>query len=743
MPSDNAHSPPSSLLIVSNRLPITITSHSDSEFHFERSSGGLATALAHTHRERKALWLGWPGSHFRTVAARQQVHDLLKSQHGCVPVFLGARAIQQYYHGFSNRALWPLFHSFQTYFVYNEDEWEAYVNANRAFCEVVLQVAQGDELIWVHDYHLFLLPGMLRQYLPEARIGFFLHTPFPSSEMFRVLPCREAVLRGLLGADLIGFQTFGYMQNFLWAAYRILGIDAETGYLNFGGRQVAFEVHPIGIDPDQFLNAIYYDDATQAEINRLEQSIGNRKLLLGMDRLDYSKGIPARLRAYQRFLKTHDAWHERVTLIQVAVPSRERVLAYQELKRQVDALVGEINGVFGTTSWTPVQYVHRNLPFAQICALLHRADVALITPLRDGMNLVAKEYVACQEDKPGALILSEFAGASSEMGEAFFVNPYDEEGMAERIHEVLSLPEDVLLERMAALHSRICTHTINVWSEQFLSALRSIQHPRQAQPVVNMTRQLLVDAYKLARRRLIMLDYDGTLTPLVPLPHRAVPSDDILLTLRTLQARPGNVVVVCSGRRRDNMQDWFQDSGCFLVAEYGAWLWDAEEQGWRLTLPELNNDWKATIRPLLEQLVGQTPGSILEEKEFSLVWHYRLADPEFALWQARELCTQLQGMLAGTGLQVQNSHKDVEVKWAEVNKAIPAHYLLDALQPLDFVMAIGDDRMDEDLYSAVPKDQWAIKVGTAPSSAPYTLSTPTDVLALLHQLATEETICSK
>ena len=738
MPSVNGHSPSSRLLIVSNRLPITITNNSDGELSFERSSGGLATALARTHRDMKSLWIGWPGSQFRTGAVRRQVQDVLKCEYGCIPVFLGARAIQRYYYGFSNRALWPLFHSFQTYFAYDEDEWEAYVNANRMFCEAVLKEAQGDELIWVHDYHLFLLPGMLRQYLPKARIGFFLHTPFPSSEMFRVLPCREAILRGLLGADLIGFQTFSYMQNFLWAVYRVLGIDAETGYLNYGGRQVAFEVHPIGIDPDQFLDAIHHDEQTQDEIKRLDQSVGPRKLLLGMDRLDYSKGIPNRLRAYQRFLKTHVEWHERVTLIQIAVPSREKVLAYQELKRQVDERVGEINGVFGTTSWTPVQYVHRNLPFAQICALLRRADVALVTPLRDGMNLIAKEYVACQEGKPGALILSEFAGASSEMGEAFFVNPYDEEGMAERIHEVLSLPDDVLLERMTALHNRIRTYTINVWSERFLYALQSIQHPQQAQVLVNETRQLLVDAYMQAKRRLIMLDYDGTLTPLVSLPHRAVPSDEVLLTLRALQAQPGNVVVVFSGRRRDNMQDWFQDSGCFLVAEHGAWLWDRDELTWRLTLPELKDDWKATVRPILEYIVGQTPGSTLEEKEFSLVWNYRLADPEFGLWQARELCSQLQGMLAGTGLQVQSNHKDVEVKWTEVNKGITAHYFLDTLQPLDFVLAVGDDRMDEDLYTAVPQDQWAIKVGTAPSTAPFALANPGAVLELLQQLAAEE-----
>lgn len=690
------------------------------------------------HLGRDSLWIGWPGEHFRTAALRRRVERLLREEYRCVPVFLSARDIHRYYHGFSNRALWPLFHSFQTYFSFSEEEWESYAHVNRLFCNAVLEEARGDELIWVHDYHLFLLPQMLRQHLPEARIGFFLHTPFPSSETFRVLPCREALLRGLLGADLIGFQTFGYMQNFLWAVYRVLGIDAETGYLSVGGRQVAFEVHPIGIDPKQFLNAIHHDPATKAEIKRLDKSLGHRKLLLGMDRLDYSKGIPARLRAYRRFLGTHPEWRERVMLIQVAVPSREKLVAYQELKREVDELVGEINGVYGTTTWTPVQYVHRNLPFHEICALLRRADVALVTPFRDGMNLVAKEYVACQENRPGALILSEFAGASSEMGEAFFVNPYDEAGMAERLHEVLSLPEDVLAERMQALHKRICAHTVDDWCENFLTSLASAPSARATRPLTAVERRKLVAAYRRATRRALLLDYDGTLTPLVKLRQRATPSPRLLAILAALQRDRRNVVAIISGRDRHTMERWLGGTGCILIAEHGAWLRDPAEGEWRKLHPELRDDWKASVRPILERVVAQTPGSSLEEKDFSLVWHYRTADPEFGLWQARELYSQLQGMLAGTGLQVQSGNKVIEVKWAEVHKGAAAAHLLERVQPVDFVLAMGDDRTDEDLFAAVPPEQWTIKVGEAFSAARFSLPSPAEVLDLLQELSGEE-----
>ncbi len=725
----------SKLLIVSNRLPVTIRQDDDGEIAIARSAGGLATALARAHTQGDSVWIGWPGDYFDDTTTQEHISALLREQYRCLPVFLSQEDIDGFYYGFSNRALWPLFHYFESYFVYDEEAWESYVKVNQLFCDVIVEHARGDELIWVHDYQLFLLPGMLRQHLPDVRIGFFLHIPFPSSELFRVLPCREALLRGLLGADLIGFQTFNYMQNFLWSVYRVLGIDAETGFLPFGGRQIAFGVHPIGIDPQQFLTAIHTDHDTQEELARLDESIGDRKLLLGMDRLDYSKGIPARLRAYRRFLAAHAEWHERVTLLQVAVPSREQVPAYQELKRQVDELIGEINGVYGTTTWTPVQYVHRNLPFAQICALLRRADVALVTPLRDGMNLVAKEYVACQEDRPGALIIAEFAGASSEMGEAFFVNPYDEEGMAVRIYEVLSQPDSVLRERMATLHKRVCTHTVDVWADTFLGALTSIPQSRRSRTLTRQERCRILAAYRQAHRRVFLLDYDGTLAPLVDVRHQAAPDPEVVQLLHDLQGDARNVVAVISSRDRRIIEQWLGQCGCFLAAEHGAWFFDPAERIWTLHMEELSEDWKSTVRPLLEHVVEQTPGSVLEEKQYSLAWHYRLADPEFALWQARELSSQLQGMLAGSELQVQSGNKVVEVKWAKVHKGLAAAHVMEQATGADFILAIGDDHTDEDLFAAVPEDQWTVKVGIGVSSARFALFSPAEVIQLLRDLA--------
>jgi trehalose 6-phosphate synthase/phosphatase len=732
MPQDAGNAETSKLCIVSNRLPITIRHNEAGELVIERSSGGLATALANSHETYDSVWIGWPGSQIDDLDTQHHVAKMLKQEHRSVPVFLSECDIERFYHGFSNSALWPLFHYFETFFHYDEEAWASYVQVNRLFCDTVIREVSNDALIWVHDYHLFLLPGMLREHLPEARIGFFLHIPFPSSEMFRVLPCREALLRGLLGADLVGFQTFGYLQNFLWSAYRVLGLDAETGYLPYGGRQVKFGVHPIGIKPEQFLHAVHHDAETADELARLDSSIGARKLLLGMDRMDYSKGIPARLRAYQRFLATHEEWHERVTFIQVAVPSREQVMAYQNLRRQVEELVGEINGVYGTTTWTPVQYVHRNLPFPQICALLRRADVALVTPLRDGMNLVAKEYAACQENQPGALIIGEFAGASAELGEAFFVNPYDTEGMAERIYEVLTLPDDVLAERMTTLHKRVCTHTVDRWADKFLNMLKSVQFTPRTRLLIGGERRRLLDAAVHASRRVLLLDYDGTLAPLVPLRHRAAPSPAVLSLLQKLQQDARNMLAVVSSRDRLTLQRWLGDCGCILAAEYGAWF--NTDGTWEL-LQELSDDWKATIRPILERVVDQTPGSLLEEKDYSLVWHYRMTDPEFGLWQARELCSQLQGMLAGSELQVQSGNKVVEVKWSRIHKGVAASQIIELAQPADFILALGDDHTDEDMFAAIPPDQWTVKIGMGVSSARFSLPNPTDVQQLLQELA--------
>jgi trehalose 6-phosphate synthase/phosphatase len=721
------------LLIVSNRLPVTIHQDGD-EFTVERSSGGLATALSHPHAAGNSLWLGWPGSAYESDADRRRLTRLLHDTYRFSPVYLTDEQVQRYYYGFSNGALWPLCHFFEAHVVYDDEEWEAYVQVNRLFCDAVAEEVRGDELIWVHDYHLFLLPDMLRQRFPEARIGFFLHTPFPPSELFRVLPCREVLLRGLLGADVVGFQTFNNLQNFLYSVYRVLGIAADMNALSYEGRPVHCAVHPISVDPKQFLKALDSDADTLGESRRLDEAMGDRKVILGMDRLDYSKGIPGRLRAYQRLLRAHPEWREAVTMVQVAVPSREQVAAYQDLRRQVDELVGEINGTYGTTTWTPVQYVHRNLPFAEICALLRRADIALITPLRDGMNLVAKEYAVCQKARAGALILSEFAGASSELGEAFFVNPYDTEGMAARMHEVLSSSDEALADRMGALHRRVCAHTVHAWAQKFLDELASVQTQRTPCALNDTAQRRLLVAYTKAEKRVLLLGYDGASSSSVERWYRTAPGADLLNALQALSQDPCNTVAVLSGQDRGTMENWFGSCDVVLVAEEGGWIRESPQVPWRQTLADLDDDWKATARPILEDAVARIPGSALEERGHSLGWQYHLADPEFSLWQARELYGQLQAMLAGSGLQVQRGNKLVEIKRAEIHKGMFGAQII-AAAGADFIMAIGGQPSDEALFESVPPEQWTVKTGTGFSRAQFVLPTTTDAVALLQTLA--------
>ena len=721
------------LLIVSNRLPVTVHQDGD-EFTVQRSSGGLATALSHPHAARDSLWLGWPGSGYESANDRRRLTRLLRDTYRFSPVYLTDEQVQRYYYGFSNGALWPLCHFFEAHVVYDDDEWEAYVEVNRLFCDAVADEMHGDELIWVHDYHLFLLPDMLRQRFPEARIGFFLHTPFPPSELFRVLPCREALLRGLLGADVVGFQTFNNLQNFLYAVYRVLGIAAEMNALSYEGRPVNCAVHPISVDPKQFLTALDSDAAALEEARRLDEAMGDRKVILGMDRLDYSKGIPGRLRAYQRLLGAHPEWREAVTLVQVAVPSREQVAAYQELRRQVDELVGEINGTYGTTTWTPVQYVHRNLPFAEICALLQRADIALVTPLRDGMNLVAKEYAVCQKERAGALILSEFAGASSELGEAFFVNPYDTEGMAARMHEVLSSSHEALADRMGALHRRVCGHTVHAWAQKFLDQLTSVLTQRTPCALHDAAQRRLLVAYAKAEKRVLLLGYDGAPSSSVERWYRTAPDADLLAALQALSQDTCNTVAVLSGQDRSTMENWFGSCGAILAAEEGGWIRESPQAPWRQTLADLEDDWKAAVRPILEEAVTRTPGSALEERGHSLGWQYHLADPEFGLWQAHELYGHLQSLLAGSGLQVQRGNKLVEIKWAEIHKGMIGAQII-AAAGADFIMALGGQRADEALFEVVPPEQWTVRTGTGFSGAQFVLPATADVVALLQTLA--------
>ena len=728
------------LVIVSNRLPLTVVKRRDG-LRFHPSAGGLATGLASFYRQGDGLWVGWPGIGTERLNADElrQVEERLLEEH-CVPVFLSEKDVEAYYLGFSNRTLWPLFHYFTQYTVYERSLWEAYRRVNQAFADAVAELAGPEDTIWVHDYQLMLLPGLLRRRLSRAAIGFFLHIPFPAYEVFRALPWRRDIVEGVLGADLVGFHTYDYALHFIDCALRLVGADQRLGYLTVDRRLVRVDAFPMGIDYDRFASAGASPEV-QREVARLRAHLQGRKMVLSVSRLDYSKGIPQRLMAFDLFLEQHPGYREKVTMVVVAVPSRTEVPAYQALKRQIDERISEINGKYGTLDWMPIWYLYRALPFASLAALYRLADVALVTPLRDGMNLIAKEFVSSKADGLGVLILSEMAGSAKELTEALLVNPHNVEEVAAAIHRALTMPADEQVTRNRAMQRHLRQFTVNWWAGEFIEQLRqarALQEDLATRALTDEQRTRLVEAYRRASRRLLLLDYDGTLIPFADRPERALPDAELLELLQRLAADPANSVVIVSGRDRHSLSRWFGELPVGLVAEHGVWI-RAAGGDWELA-ERLQTDWKESIRPILESYAATTPGAFVEEKAFSLVWHYRRADPMVAEARSRELKNALTQLTAPLDLGVLEGDRAVEVKHLLINKGRAVSRWLqtaggDGQGGYPFVLAIGDDTTDEDMFAAVGPHGHTIKVRFGPTRARWYVEGAREVRRLLTELA--------
>jgi trehalose 6-phosphate synthase/phosphatase len=463
------------LLTVSNRLPITIVMEGGRPT-VRRSSGGLATGLRDVHGRRNGVWIGWPGLPADDVASdAAEIHRQM-AELRVRPVELGGDQARTFYEEVCNSVLWPVVHDRLDRLPLRIGGWDVYEEVNQRFADVVEHEWRPGDVIWVHDYQLMRLPHILRERLPDARIGFFLHVPFPNPEIFFALPVRRWLVEGLLGADLIGFQTRRWRGHFTAALRRLLGIEMDAdAHVRYGGRAIQLGIFPIGVDA-----ATITSHAASLKVSAQVLSLrsAHERLILGIDRLDYSKGIPRRLIAFERFLTRHPEWHGRVRLIQLAVPSRGSVGAYRRFRREVEGVVGRINGRFATPSWTPIHYLHRSVDEVMLHALYRAADAMLVTPLRDGMNLVAKEFVAARSDEGGVLILSEFAGAADELTDALIVNPYDVDAVADTIQAALAMDPAERRRRMGRLRTQVSTHTVQRWADGFLTALES--DPRAA-----------------------------------------------------------------------------------------------------------------------------------------------------------------------------------------------------------------------------------------------------------------------
>lgn len=726
---------PQRLIIVSNRLPYRIEVAEDGEPAFSRSVGGLVTGLSPLHEQAGNLWIGWAD-----VDAGLTLHERLEvglAERACVPVYLGPAEAQAYYEGFSNSTLWPLFHGFPQHTRFEQPCWEAYVQVNRRFCEAVRAAAQPGDVIWVQDYHLMLLPKMLRDALPDAQVGFFLHIPFPDFETFRMLPWRAELMQGVLGADLIGFHSYDYVRHFLSSCRRVAGIENAKGRMTVDGRVVQTDAFPLGIDYARFRRAA--ESSAAQDIRTLFQMSSVRegcKIMLSVERLDYSKGIPERLHAFDAFLDGHPEWKEHVVLVLVTVPSRENVASYQALKEQVDALVGLVNGKHATLSWTPVEYYYRSLPFESLVALYAASDVMLVTPLRDGMNLVCKEYLACHDGREGVLVLSEMAGAASELHEALCVNPYDERGLVDTMERALEMPAHEQRRRNAPMQRRLARYTSKKWAREFLDALALVkgrQREMQAHLIGPATARSLTGAFAGAQRRALLLDYDGTLVPFAAEPDGAAPDGRLMELLGRIGAQAGTALVIVSGRDQRTLGAWLGDLPADLVAEHGAWLRDRRTGTWELA-QAVDTSWKGAVLPILSDFVDRTPGSLLEEKDCSLVWHYRMCGQELAERRVVEVRDALAGLLGSGDVAITEGNKVIEVRPRGIGKGQAAQrWFGDA--GYDFLLAAGDDRTDEDLFAAAPEDAWTIKVGEGPTGARYALKSPREMRGLLEALA--------
>ncbi|MCC6848166.1 MAG: bifunctional alpha,alpha-trehalose-phosphate synthase (UDP-forming)/trehalose-phosphatase [Deltaproteobacteria bacterium] len=724
------------ILIVANRLPVAITADEAGRAALEASPGGLASGLASVHGRGDSLWIGWPGTTdpLDTALAAELASRRLVS----VPI--GADELRRYYDGFANGVVWPLVHYLLDRMPLEIPGFDAYTAVNERFADVVAAHWRAGDVVWVHDYQLMLVPALLRRRLPDARIGFFLHVPFPSSEVFRTLPHRERLLEGLLGADLVGFHTAAYLRHFATSVLRVLGAPSDVDRLVWRGREVRLGAFPMGVDA-----AAYADDAARPEVEDLARTwrADGVRILLGLDRLDYTKGIPRRLLAFERLLERHPELREAVRLVQVAVPSREDVQAYQSFREQADALIGRIHGAFATPSWVPVHWMYRGVSHEELLALYRAADVMLVTPLRDGMNLVAKEFCAARIDEDGVLVLSEFAGAASELSDAILVNPFDVEAAATAYHRALTMPALERRARMRALRARVLAYDAERWATGFLSVLTedAVRPPSRRAPTPWYVLDGLTDRLCAAASTRLLLDYDGTLVPFAAAPDLAGPDADLVALLADLAAHPGREVHLVSGRGRENLARWFGALPIGLHAEHGLWSRPPAASGtgsagapaWTGG-PTVDMTWRAAVAPILEDFTARTPGSLVEEKEASLAWHYRACDRELGLRQARELHAHLTERLSNLPVQIVPGDRVLEIRPHGSTKGSVVAAIRAAAPPGTLLCALGDDHTDGDMFRALGPEDIAIQIGDHGTGASYVLPGPTEARAFLRGL---------
>ncbi len=698
------------------------------------SVGGLATGLSSYVRDKRNKWIGWPGIPTDQITEKEQLQitdELLK--HNCYPVFLNQKQLDDYYNGYSNTILWPLFHDLPFQIDNHDKWWKSYKSVNIAFGDAVLALSDRNSTIWVHDYQLLTLPAQLRAARPQAKIGFFLHIPFPNPANFTKLPSAKVLLAGMLGSDLVGLHTKAYVDNFLRVVSDLTTDVVGKEQVLLGDRAVRVTDFPMGIDYERFTRARDLQNV-KTEVKKHRKKYKGMKVILTVDRLDPTKGLAERLEAYYEFLRTSPGIHGKVVMAMLAVPSRTEIDEYKKLKERVEGLVNKINNEFGSRHWQPVDYMYTSLPVESVTALYQVADVAFITPIRDGMNLVAKEFIASKPRHDGVLILSETAGAAQELTNALMVNPKRRSSLVAALDKALNMPKLELKQRISTMHEQISTHTVQHWAKQFMGTLQKpVAGPRHITRALTRDReQDLIDSFHLARRRLLLLDYDGVLVPFQNDPADAKPTKALCNLIEKLANTPGTEVAIISGRSRGDLANWFEDMELTLIAEHGAYVRKANHKNWKKNISS-SSEWQEEVELILEKYAARTPGAFVEMKNFSAVWHYRQASSYYAQKHLVILKRMLNRPARTYNLEVNTGNKILEVKPRGINKGITALEQLQT-QP-DFVLCIGDDYTDEDMFNALPVTAYTIKVGRGITAARYRMEDTDQVRALLTKLS--------
>jgi trehalose 6-phosphate synthase/phosphatase len=717
------------VIIVSNRLPMSVKKV-DGVLEFFPSLGGLATGLSSYVKDRSNIWVGWPGINNEELTETDRLaitHELAK--HHCHPVFLSKKQVDDYYNGYSNDLLWPLMHTMPVTSFDNQSAWlKTYRNVNKLFADTVLSLARTDSTIWVHDYQLLLVPEILREDHIKGQIGFFLHIPFPKSNQWQKIGAAKQLLAGVLGADLVGFHTTSYATNFLNTCENLKLGAAGNGQFDLPTRVVQVTKFPIGVDYKKYARARRLK-AVQHAVKKYRRRYGNKKIIVAVDRLEPSKGLIERLKAYRDFLQANPKFLKKVVMVMVAAPSRMELKTYQQLAVNLRTLSEEINAQFGTVNWQPVDYIQRPLPFEEVSALYQIADVAFIAPLRDGMNLVAKEYVATKQGN-GVLILGQNAGAAEELRDALIVNPNKPATVIAALKQSLTMPQKELKTRLKNMQTQVAGNTIHMWANTFVGTLnKPVPGTRPRTHSINKKLEAKIKlGFQQSPKRLLVLDYDGTLAPFTDDYDDVAPSRQVLSILKKLALDIDTTVIVVSGRRAPQLEKWFGELHINLVAEHGAMIKKAGHRTWK-TIEDIDTDWKKQLLPILERYAELTPKASVEIKSHALVWHYRASPPYYAQKYAVTLKHVLKPYLKKFGVKLYQGNKILEIKNPIVNKGAGIAQWLNS--PYDFIVIAGDDYTDEDMFRALHGRQaTTIKVGSGKTLAKYRVSDSKQIIAI-------------